>query len=66
MIELLSPSGHSNNKYFVKYRFNTPYLYNVIKFRHPAASSSIEITEIDLGFLQYKLDFTRHVDIYSI
>ena len=45
---------------------------------HPTARSSIEITEIDLGFnsfyvtmiqcslnyMQYKLDFTLHIDIY--
>ena len=57
----------------------------MISFRHPAASSSIEIIKIELGmklglppfayynvfitllnYMQYKLAFTRHIDMYSI
>ena len=61
-------------KDFAKQRYNTHYACNVIYIAPTAASSSIEITEIDLGsalfaynnvfiallnYMQYKLAFTH-------
>ena len=81
-IDVLSPKRLQYNiayfdKDFAKHSYNTPYLHNVITI----ASSSIGITVIDLdlawflynnifnailNYKQYKLAFTRHIDIFSI